>query len=138
MNSMNKPAWEKKIQVYEKWGLSKDEILVAFGKHPWVMTVSEYKIMKVMDFLVNKMGLESSFVSKRPQLLSLSFEKRIVPRCLVYQALQANSPTKKRNISFNLMLTSPEKLFRKNLVKWTKEDAPELLKLYNEKLALAK
>jgi len=84
------------------------------------------------------MGLESSFVSKRPQLLSLSYEKRIVPRCLVCQALQANGLTKKTNISFNKMLGYPEKLFRKKLVKWTKEDAPELLKLYKEKLALAK
>ncbi|KAG5554974.1 hypothetical protein RHGRI_012500 [Rhododendron griersonianum] len=136
LSSMSKPVWEKKIQVYKKWGLSMDEILGAFGKHPGFMLVSEEKITRMMDLLVNKMGLESSCVSKRPQLLSLSFKKRILPRCLVYQALQAKGLIKKPKISFNAM-ESPEKWFIEKVVELAKEEAPELLKLYKENLALA-
>ncbi|KAG5554995.1 hypothetical protein RHGRI_012517 [Rhododendron griersonianum] len=127
--SMSKPTWEKKIEVYKRWGLSKDEILVVFGKYPWFMTVSEDKIMRVMDFFVNTMGLDSSFVSKRPQLLSLSFEKRIVPRCLVYETLYAKGLIKKTDSGLMTMLQSSEELFIKKFVNWTNELAPEQLKL---------
>ncbi|XP_058209234.1 transcription termination factor MTERF15, mitochondrial-like [Rhododendron vialii] len=136
LNSMSKPAWKKKIQVYRKWGFSEDEILVAFGKYPWFMMVSEDKITRIMDFLVNKMGFDSSFVLKMPLVLSLSFEKRIVPRFLVYQALQAKGLVKKRNII--KMLKSTEMGFLQEVVNLAKEEAPELLKLYEEKLALAR
>ncbi|KAG5554984.1 hypothetical protein RHGRI_012506 [Rhododendron griersonianum] len=137
LSSMRKVVWEKKIQVYKKWGLSEDEILGAFGKHPWFMLASEDKITRVMDFLVNKMGFDSSFVFKMPLVLSLSFEKRIVPRCLVYQALQAKGLVKKRNI-IRKMLMSTEMLFLQEVVNLAKEEAPELLKFYEEKLALAR
>ncbi|KAG5554989.1 hypothetical protein RHGRI_012511 [Rhododendron griersonianum] len=137
LNSMSKPSWEKKIEAYKKWGFSEDVILVAFGKYPLFMMVSEDKITRVMDFLVNKMGLESSCVSKRPRLLSYSFEKRIVPRCLVYQALQAKGLIKKPIIIF-MMLTSTEMWFIEKVVNLTKEEAPEILKLYEEKLAIAR
>ncbi|KAG5554986.1 hypothetical protein RHGRI_012508 [Rhododendron griersonianum] len=137
LSSMSKAVWEKKIEVYKKWDLSEDEILGAFGKYPWFMMVSEDKITRVMDFLVNKMGLESSCVSKRPQLLSLSFEKRTVPRCLVYQALQAKGLIKNPKISFSPMMESPEKRFIAKVVELAKEEAPELLKLYEKNLALA-
>ncbi|XP_058209231.1 uncharacterized protein LOC131322094 [Rhododendron vialii] len=137
LNSMSKPVWEKKIEVYKKWGLSQDDILVTFGKRPWFMKVSEEKITRIMNFLVNKMGLDSSFVLKMPLVLSLSFEKRIVPRCLVYQALQAKGLIKKRNV-IGGMLKSTEMLFVQKVVTLAKEEAPELLKLYEEKLSLAR
>ncbi|XP_028053244.1 uncharacterized protein LOC114257661 [Camellia sinensis] len=64
--SMSKSTWGKKVEVYRKWGLSEDDILVSFGKYPWCMIASEHKIMRVMDFLVNKMGWESSLVARSP------------------------------------------------------------------------
>ncbi|XP_058209230.1 transcription termination factor MTERF9, chloroplastic-like [Rhododendron vialii] len=137
MNSLSKLAWEKKFEVYKKWGLSENEILVAFGKYPWFMTKSEDKITRVMDFLVNKMGLDYLLVVKYPLFLSLSFEKRIVPRCVVYRALQAKGLIKKPNISIK-MLKSTEMWFVQKVVNLAKEEAPELLKLYEEKLALAR
>ncbi|KAG5554994.1 hypothetical protein RHGRI_012516 [Rhododendron griersonianum] len=137
LSSMSKAVWEKKIEVYKKWGFSNDEILVAFGKFPLFMAVSEDKITRVMDFLVNKMGLESSCVSKRPHLFSYSFEKRIVPRCLVYQALQEKGLIKKPKIIFKMVM-STEMWFIEKVVNLTKEEAPEILKLYEEKLAIAR
>ncbi|KAG5554975.1 hypothetical protein RHGRI_012501 [Rhododendron griersonianum] len=137
LSSMSKPVWEKKIEVYKKWGSSQDEILVAFGKFPWFMMVSEDKITRIVDFLVNKMGLDFSYVLKRPQLLSMSFEKRIVPRCLVYQALQSKGLIKRPNISLT-MLRSTEMWFVQKVVNLAKEEAPEILKLYEEKLAIAR
>ncbi|XP_059654570.1 uncharacterized protein LOC132301323 [Cornus florida] len=73
LRAMIKSTWEKKVAVSKKWGLSEDEILVAFVKHPQCMLVSKDKIMGMMDFFVNKMGWESSIIARRPMLLCLSF-----------------------------------------------------------------
>ncbi|KAL7178107.1 hypothetical protein ACSBR2_031290 [Camellia fascicularis] len=59
LKSISKSTCRKKVEVYKKWGWSEDEILEAFGKHPVFMTVSENKIMRVMDFFVNKIGWET-------------------------------------------------------------------------------
>ncbi|XP_028116362.1 uncharacterized protein LOC114314111 [Camellia sinensis] len=137
--AMSKLTWEKKVEVYKKWGLSEDEILVAFGKHPGCMMVSEHEIKEVMNFFVNKMGWESSFVPRNPLLVSLSLEKRIVPRCAVYQVLLLSKVLiNSNNISLSTMLKVREMLFLKKFLICHVEQAPELLKLYREKLALAK
>ncbi|KAL6344047.1 hypothetical protein AAG906_027820 [Vitis piasezkii] len=75
-----KSSWERKIDIYKRWGWSEEEILLAFTKSPWCMIYSEDKIMATMDFFVNKMGRESSSIARRPQLISPSLEKRIIPR----------------------------------------------------------
>lgn len=135
--AMSKSTWEKKVEVYKKWGLSEDDILVAFGKHPWCMIASEHKISGVMDFFVNKMGLEYSFVVRSPALISLSLEKRIVPRCEVYKVLLSKGLIKDNDISLTKMLVSSENWFLNKVVYRHEEEAPKLLKLYKEKLALA-
>ncbi|XP_059653403.1 transcription termination factor MTERF9, chloroplastic-like [Cornus florida] len=133
VKAMSKSNWEKKVEVYKKWGLSADEVLVAFGKYPRCMMASEEKIMRIMDFFVNKMGLESSIVTRTPVLVGLSLEGRIIPRCLVYQLLLSKGLIKK-DFGLIQMMVSPESYFLKKFVKKYEEEAPELLKLYQDKL----
>lgn len=137
LRAMTKPTWEKKVEAYKKWGWSEDEILIAFGKHPWCMMVSEDKILGIMEFLVNKMGWESSVLAKRPGLMSLSLSKRIIPRCSVYEVMLSKGLIKKK-YSLVRLLECPEKQFVNNISKSYAEEAPELLKLYQEKLDLSK
>ncbi|XP_059658804.1 uncharacterized protein LOC132305140 [Cornus florida] len=136
LRQMSKSTWEKKVEVYKKWGLSEDEILVAFRKHTSCMMTSEDKIMMIMDFFVNKIGWESLIVVRVPKLLSLSLERRFIPRCLVYQILLSKGLIEKK-FSFT-MLESPESQHLKKYEKKYDEEAPELLKLYQEKLNLSK
>ncbi|KAL7210403.1 hypothetical protein ACSBR1_031875 [Camellia fascicularis] len=138
VSSMSKLTWEKKVEVYKKWGWSEDEILVAFEKYPWCMMASKHKIMRVMEFFVNKMGWDSSFLARSPILIGFSLEKRIVPRCAVYQVLLSKGLIKNNNFNLANMLKKPEKWFLKKVVNCHEEEVPGLLKLYKEKLALAK
>ncbi|MBS2599745.1 hypothetical protein KFY57_26830, partial [Salmonella enterica subsp. enterica serovar Typhimurium] len=85
LRSMTKSTWDKKVEVYRNWGLSEEEIHLAFRRNPWCMIASEDKINGAMDFYVNKMGCDSSFAARRPVLLQLSLKKRILPRGYVYQ-----------------------------------------------------
>ncbi|OMO68137.1 Mitochodrial transcription termination factor-related protein [Corchorus olitorius] len=56
----NKSNWESKFDVYKNWGLSEKQIWEAFLKYPRVISASEEKIAKTMEFLVNTMGIQNS------------------------------------------------------------------------------
>ncbi|KAF5804386.1 putative transcription regulator mTERF family [Helianthus annuus] len=135
IRSMTKVNWEKKIGTYEKWGWSKDEILMAFRTDPWCMMKSEEKIDTVMDYLVNKMGFETSVVAKNSLLISLSMEKRIIPRCVVFEYCLKKGLMKDKR-SFSWWLRCSESIFVKRLERYEKE-APGVLKLYRKKMDLA-
>ncbi|XP_030973529.1 uncharacterized protein LOC115993714 [Quercus lobata] len=133
IRGMNKSTWERKVNAYKRWGLSEDEILVAFAKNPCCFRASEDKIMMVMDFLINKMGLEASLIVKRPTLISLSLEKRLIPRALAIQFLRSKGLVKK-NFYLPTAFEYVEELFLQRFVLPNKEEASELLQLYKEKM----
>ncbi|XP_019180187.1 PREDICTED: transcription termination factor MTERF15, mitochondrial-like [Ipomoea nil] len=133
--AMSKETWEKKMEAYKKCGFSEAEIFKAFEKNPWCIMVSTGKILAMIDLLFNKMGFERSVFLNRPVIISLSLEKRVIPRCLVYQDLLAKGLI---NEGFRLanMLEASEKKFLEKYIACHEKEAPHLLKLYTEKLAL--
>lgn len=48
----------EEVNAYKRWGLFEEEILVAFGKNSYCIVASEDEIMRLMDFLVNRLGFE--------------------------------------------------------------------------------
>ncbi|XVE82107.1 hypothetical protein DITRI_Ditri15bG0120700 [Diplodiscus trichospermus] len=67
LNFMSKSMWDRKFYAYKNCGWSEKEIVDAFRKYPTFITVSEERIMKIMDFLVKEMGLQSSLIAKWPR-----------------------------------------------------------------------
>lgn len=94
--------------------------------------------MAVMDFYVNTMGWESSRIARRPKFVSLSLEKRIVPRCSVVQVLLSKGLIDKKHLGLATLLESTESSFLEKFVIRYNEQAPELLKLYQDKIGLQK
>ncbi|CAL5426045.1 unnamed protein product [Camellia sinensis] len=92
---MHELTFEQKKEVYGRWGLSNDEILLAFRSHPLCMNLSEEKIMETMDFLVNKMGWQATVVARCPVVLFFNMERRIIPRCTVVKILLTKELVKK-------------------------------------------
>lgn len=132
LRSMSKSTLENKFVVYRGWGWSDQEILEAFQKYPACMTVSEEKIMAIMDFLVNKMGYSSALIAKQPSILHGSLEKRIVPRALFAQELLSRGLI--TDFTLSALFDTSEDVFRKMFVNRHANKEPELLKLYEEKL----
>ncbi|KAK8312240.1 hypothetical protein V6Z11_D01G026200 [Gossypium hirsutum] len=128
LSSMSKSTLEKKFDVYRRWGWSDQEIHEAFQRYPMCMAVSEDKIMAVMDFLVNKMGYSSTLVAKQSSILRQSLEKRIVPRALFARELLSQGLV--TDFKLSVLFHTSEKVF----VDRFKNKAPDLLKLYKEKL----
>ncbi|PON80311.1 Mitochodrial transcription termination factor [Parasponia andersonii] len=135
--AMSKQTWESKVDAFKKWGWSDEEISIAFERNPWCMMASEDKIMACMDFFTNKMGWSPCRVANRPVLLTLSLKKRVMPRCSLFQVLLSKGLVEKE-VSLAALLETSEEKFLKKFVKCYKEEAPELLKLYKEKMDLSK
>lgn len=127
--------WESKIEVYRRWGWSKDETLDAFRRHPYCMRISEEKITKTMDFFVTKMGWLSQDIAKRPEVLLYSLEKRIVPRCSVVQVLLSKGLIKK-DLCPSSILVPGETKFKESYVIKFQVKVPQLLNLYEEEMNL--
>ncbi|XP_059654514.1 uncharacterized protein LOC132301263 [Cornus florida] len=133
--SLSKLTWKRKMEVYERWGWSEEETVSAFVRCPACMKKSEENIMAKLNFYVNTMGWESSPIAHVPELMLLSLDKRIIPRCLVFQILLSKGLIKKL-VSAGKLLRSKESLFLEKIVNCY-EEAPQL-KLYQEKLDLSK
>ncbi|XVE82101.1 hypothetical protein DITRI_Ditri15bG0120100 [Diplodiscus trichospermus] len=133
LRSMSKSTLEKKFDTFRRWGWSDQEIREAFRKHPEYLTVSEDKIMAIMDFLVNKMGFDSTLVAKQSSILHRSLEKRIVPRALFAQELLSRGLIN-NELKLSVLFDTSEKVFLRMFVNHHANKAPELLKLYEQKL----
>ncbi|KAL1065762.1 hypothetical protein V6Z11_D12G018500 [Gossypium hirsutum] len=129
---LSKSTWERKIDLLKQWGWSNEEVVSAFEKYPKTMMFSEQKISAIMSLFVDKMGWKSSYIAKRPVLLAYNLERRIIPRCLVLQALLSKGLIQK--FSLNFLVESTEKKFLQRFVIPYKD--PYLLKLYEQKLGL--
>ncbi|XP_030519906.2 uncharacterized protein LOC115733394 [Rhodamnia argentea] len=133
---MTESMWERKFDAYGRWGWSRDDAMRAFVKCPWCMILSEGKILAVMGFFVKEMGFESSFLLRHPTLMSLSLEKRIRPRCLVFKHLSSHGLMKTK-IGLTTLLSMSEEDFLEKFVTPHLEEAPELLDMYREKKHMA-
>lgn len=131
--AMNKETWERKFDTYKRWGWSDEGIWKAFEKNPWFIMVSEDKIVGFMDLFTNKMGWSHCLIAQRPVLLTLSLKKRVIPRCSIFQVLFSKGLVQKE-VSLTKLLETTEEKFLEKFVTPYKKEAPELLKLYKEKM----
>ncbi|XP_062145258.1 transcription termination factor MTERF15, mitochondrial-like [Alnus glutinosa] len=126
---MRKLKLESKLELYRRWGWSKNMALSAFKRNLNCMLLSEEKITKTMDFLVNKMGWPYANIAINPAVLCCSLEKRIMPRFSVIQVLQAKGLVKNDLSSGSIILPSERCFVEKFLIKFH-DDVPELLNVY--------
>jgi mTERF domain-containing protein len=131
---MSKPKLESRLELYKRWGWSKDMALAAFKRSPNCMLSSEEKITKTMDFLVNKIGWPSADVSRKPAVIFLSLEKRIIPRLSVVQVLQAKGLIM-NNLALGTFLQPTERKFLEKFVFRFRDNVPELLNVYEGKMS---
>ncbi|KAM7259844.1 hypothetical protein ACFE04_015585 [Oxalis oulophora] len=132
--SMSKSTWERKFDVYKRWGLSKEDILRAFAKNPRCMTISEEKLEVVMDTYVNKLGFDSLVIIST-SMTGYSFKKRIIPRSSVIQVLLSKGLIHKSKITCTPFMCYEELFLKKYVTKYEKE-VPNLSKIYKEQLQL--
>ncbi|RWR81361.1 Mitochodrial transcription termination factor-related [Cinnamomum micranthum f. kanehirae] len=132
---MSRSTWERKLEVYRRVGWSEDEILTAFKKQPMCMMISEKKIKRTLEFVAKELGTKTSDICQCPNVLLLSFERRIVPRCAVMQVLISRNLFRK-DFSLNSVMLCNELDFLRKFVTKYQEEAPEALMAYQGRRAL--
>ncbi|GAB2293421.1 hypothetical protein Dimus_027621 [Dionaea muscipula] len=116
-------------KIYKEWGSSDDDIALAFQKYPYCLIVSEEKLTKTLDLLVNRMGRQVGDILKSPSILGHGLERRIIPRCVVIQLLLEKRLIA-RNWKLSCALKSTDGYFIKRYINKYRHIAPELLSVY--------
>lgn len=132
----NNSKWQRKFDIFKKWGWSEQVILNAFLMDPHLMEAAEEKIMTTMDFFVNRMGFQSLFIANHPKVFGYSLEKRIVPRGLFVLDLLSKGLIKKFEL-YTLYNTSEKVFLQMFVYRYGDDKAPELLKMYENQVERA-
>lgn len=69
-------------------GFSQEEVTAIVSNLPFVLKVTEELMGRKIKFLFNEMGYNTSYVVHNPVLITLSLEKRLIPRSLVKKLLE--------------------------------------------------
>lgn len=126
---LSKSTWERRMMIYRSWGLSDQEILLGFGKHPAMMYIADENIARTMDVYVNKMGYEAVTIARNPYVLFFNLERRIIPRCRVIKVLMLKGLVKTTSKPSCFMIPSEEEFLDRYVRKY-EDDLPELDKVY--------
>ena len=133
MAVMRETGWEQKLEAFQSFGLSRDQVYLAFRLQPWFMLTSEKKIRRVMDFYVNRLKIQPSTICMKPFLVSISLEKRVIPRSLVLELLMSKGLINK-DISIFQAFKITEKEFAEKLVRKYQQALPDVVDAYNGKI----
>lgn len=85
---MSKEDVTRKLELFQKFGFSQDQVLVIVRKAPLVLPLTEEKIRRVMHFLMRDVGLEAPYIVQRPALFMYSLERRLLPRHWLLKVLR--------------------------------------------------
>ncbi|XP_061342802.1 transcription termination factor MTERF8, chloroplastic-like [Gastrolobium bilobum] len=127
--SLDNAQWESRLEVYKKWGWSREITLSVFRKYPTIMSYTEERITKSMNFLVKDMGWPPEDIARFPAALAYNFEKRIVPRCAVIKILQSKR-LRRNSLGLASFMAVSEENFLKTFVTEFLDDVPLLLDVY--------
>ncbi|KAJ4877386.1 Mitochondrial transcription termination factor family protein [Raphanus sativus] len=75
------------VETFIALGFSRDESVLIVKRFPQCLGLSAELVKKKTEFLVEEMDWPLKALVSNPQVLGLSMEKRIVPRCNVIKAL---------------------------------------------------
>ncbi|GLU08354.1 hypothetical protein SLE2022_252720 [Rubroshorea leprosula] len=83
------------------------------SRYFWLLLVIRVQCYCSDVFFVNNMGLSSSYVAKRPKLLSYSLVRRIIPWCSVLEVLVTKGLIKDRHGVHARIAINEDKFLRK-------------------------
>jgi mTERF domain-containing protein len=132
----DKDAFAKRMSLLHSIGFSKDDVLTLARKQPRILGLSEQKLQGNIDFLVKDVGLEVSYIVRRPALLTYSVEGRLLPRHCLIKVLKDKGLLKGK-LDYYLTAAMAEKIFVQRFVRPFKNHVPGLTDDYSKCLGEA-
>ncbi|CAO1947574.1 unnamed protein product [Urochloa humidicola] len=115
----------KTIHVFEKLGWSRSDISSAVRKAPNILSMSEERIRRSLEFLTGDVGLKIPFIAQRPVLMLLSVERRLLPRYCLMNFLKTTRVLNDYPSFYTIALISEDK-FQQKFVHPYKKSIPGL------------
>ncbi|CAJ1938741.1 unnamed protein product [Sphenostylis stenocarpa] len=126
---LSNKTFERKLNVINSFGFSKDEGLQMFRRAPTLFRTSEKKLKAGMEFFLHTVMLPKSALVYQPKLLMYCLEDRLLPRYKVFQLLKSKNLFKKVP-SYIHMFCLPEDMFLDKYISRFRENAEDLLVAY--------
>ncbi|KAL6635132.1 hypothetical protein ACP70R_027803 [Stipagrostis hirtigluma subsp. patula] len=127
---LNPGRLNAKLNFLKKvFGCSEAELGIAVCKSPSILSKSEGKVVRTLEFLKTVVGLEPSYTIRRPSLLGLSIERRLMPRHYIMKVLKAKGLVTKHIDFYSTVCYSEKRFVEKYLVPYNKS-VPGLIDAY--------
>jgi mTERF domain-containing protein len=132
--AQRKEILAKKMGILEMLGWSQEDVSIAARKMPGILTMSEERLRRNVDFLTRDVGLEIPYITRRPVLLMYSHERRVLPRYSLLKILEARGLLDAKT-DFYSVVARTEKKFLDTFVHPYKESIPGLAETYASSFA---
>nr|GEV59501.1 transcription termination factor MTERF5, chloroplastic-like [Tanacetum cinerariifolium] len=129
LSCLSEESFGKKVELFKSFGFSESEVLGMFRKAPGLFRVSGGKLRGGIEFFMNVVGFEKEVLVRRPNVLMLSLEERVIPRYNVLNVIMKKRLLKKRP-KFSNVTWLPEAQFLEKYVLKNRDYAEELLLVY--------
>jgi mTERF domain-containing protein, mitochondrial len=88
VSNLSQQTIDARLNNLKSLGFSQEEVATIVSKVPFVLRVQDEMMGRKVKFLLHEVGCDRSNVVNLPVLLTLSLEKRLIPRSLVKKLLE--------------------------------------------------
>ncbi|KAG6499755.1 transcription termination factor MTERF15, mitochondrial-like [Zingiber officinale] len=117
------------MDMFRNFGWSQGDFVAAIQKCPSLPRRSLKHLQRKMEFLINEAGYASSYIATRPVLLTLSLERRLIPRHRILATLNSRGHCERDYKVAAYMVVSDAKFIEKYIIVY-KDRYPDLSELY--------
>lgn len=128
LRGMSEECLESKFKVFRSFGWSESDILKLARRNPRILALSESKLRSNLNFFMNDLGHQPAEIVLHVYLLTVSLERRAIPRIAVLEVLKEKRLVR-RNYKISSCLVISEQQFVDKLVLPFKD---EVLDLYTD------
>ncbi|CAL5037653.1 unnamed protein product [Urochloa decumbens] len=125
----NKEKLANKFAILEMYGWSKEDVLEAVRKMPGILTMSDDRLRRNVEFLTRDVELETHYIAQRPVLIKYSLERRLLPRHCLIKVLKEKGLLD-AEFGFYYVASLTEKKFCNKFIGPYKEKVPGLATIY--------
>ncbi|WOL08676.1 transcription termination factor MTERF6, chloroplastic/mitochondrial-like [Canna indica] len=126
LRMVSKERYEAKVKLMKSLGWSDSEFVSAIQRSATFLGFSQEALLRKMNFWVKEVGCKPSYIASRPELLTYSLEKRLIPRFHVMEMLKSKGLRNVQQQPSSFFSLSHAK-FRDKFVLCYKDEVPELL-----------
>ncbi|XP_074559444.1 transcription termination factor MTERF8, chloroplastic-like [Curcuma longa] len=125
----NPKRFKMQMELFRSFGWSEGDFVVAFQKYPALLGRSLKTLQINMEFLIHEAGYASSYIATRPVLLTLSLERRLIPRHRILATLKSRGHCERDYKVTTYMVDSEAQFVEKYIIRY-KDRYPDLSELY--------